>query len=48
MAIRDYIGRKHDYLALQNTAPRGDRRLGLELLSTRSSGQICVGPQKLA
>lgn len=48
MAIRDYIGRKHDYLALQNTAPMGDRLLGLELFNQRSNGQICVGPQKLA
>lgn len=48
MAIQDYTNRKYDYLALQNTALRGERLLGLELFNEETSGKLCVGVQKLA
>lgn len=48
MAIQEYAKRKYDYLGLQNTAPRGDQLLGLELFNAQTSGKLCVGPQKLA
>lgn len=48
MAIQDYANRKYDYLALQNTAPRGDQLLALELFNEQTSGKLCVGVQKLA
>jgi hypothetical protein len=43
-----YEGRKYDFLGFRNVAPRGERQLGLALYSEDSSGQICVGVQKLA
>lgn len=48
MSIQDYAQRSYDYLALQNTKPRGDSLLGLELFNSETSGKICVGAQKLA
>jgi len=48
MSIQDYAQRSYDYLALQNTKPRGDNLLGLELFNSETSGKICVGVQKLA
>lgn len=48
MALVDYINRKYDYLALQNTVGPGDRRLGLELFNKTTSGAITTGAQKLA
>lgn len=52
MALIDYINRKYDYLALQNTtAPtvgRRDKKLGLELFNEKTSGAITTGIQKLA
>lgn len=47
MALSDYVNRQYDYLALQNTAPRGETRLGLELFNKNTSGQITTGIQKL-
>ena len=48
MALSDYVNRKYDYLALQNTTGSGERRLGLELFNSTTSGQITAGVQKLA
>jgi hypothetical protein len=48
MAVADYKNRKYDFLAFRNVAPTGDRQLGLALYADDSSGQICVGIQKLA
>lgn len=48
MSIQDYANRKYDFLAFRNVAPGRERQLGLALYSADSSGQICVGIQKLA
>lgn len=48
MSLQDYAQRKYDYLALQNTKPKGESLLGLELFTPDTSGKICVGIQKLA
>lgn len=48
MALSDYVNRKYDFLALQNTTGPGERRLGLELFNKNTSGQITAGAQKLA
>jgi hypothetical protein len=48
MALADYVGRKYDYLALRNTTGPGERRLGLELFNSETSGQITAGIQKLS
>lgn len=48
MALSDYVNKKYDYLALQNTIGSGERRLGLELFNSTTSGQITAGVQKLA
>lgn len=48
MSTQDYAGRKYDFLALQNVGPGRERQLGLALYSEDTSGQICVGIQKLA
>ena len=52
MALADYVNRKYDYLALQNTTAvtvgRRDRKLGLELFNKNTSGAITTGIQKLA
>ena len=48
MALADYNNRRYDFLALQNTpTTSGDSQLGLELLTSDTAGQICVGTQKL-
>jgi hypothetical protein len=52
MALIDYVNRRYDYLALQNTTAvtvgRRDRKLGLELFNKSTSGAITTGIQKLA
>lgn len=52
MALVDYVNRKYDYLALQNTTatPVGhrDKKLGLELFNASTSGSLTTGIQKLA
>lgn len=48
MSLADYVNRKYDYLALQNTTGPGSRRIGLELFNEMNSGQITTGAQKLA
>jgi hypothetical protein len=52
MALIDYVNRKYDYLALQNTTAvtvgRQDKKLGLELFNKSTSGAITTGIQKLA
>ncbi len=48
MALADYANRKYDYLAFRNVAALGDQQLGLALYDGDTSGQICVGIQKLA
>lgn len=48
MSIQDYANRKYDFLAFRNVAPGRERQLGLALYSEDSSGQLCVGIQKLA
>jgi hypothetical protein len=52
MALSDYVNRKYDYLALQNTTAvtigRRDKKLGLELFNSKTSGAITTGIQKLA
>ena len=48
MSLSDYVNRKYDYLALQNTTGPGERKLGLELFNKDNSGQITTGAQKLA
>jgi len=48
MALIDYINRTYDYLGLRNTTGTGERRLGLELFNSDTSGEICTGVQKLA
>lgn len=52
MALIDYVNRKFDYLALQNTTAvtvgRRDKKLGLELFNKNAPGAITTGIQKLA
>ena len=48
MSVQDYKNRKYDLLAFRNVAPGRERQLGLALYAEDSSGQICVGIQKLA
>lgn len=48
MSAQDYKNRKYDFLAFQNVVPGRERQLGLALYAEDSSGQICVGIQKLA
>lgn len=48
MSLQDYAQRKYDYLALQNIKRKGDGLLSLALFNENTSGQICVGVQKLA
>lgn len=52
MALADYVNRKYDYLALQNTTGvtvgRRDKKLGLELFNKDTSGALTTGIQKLA
>lgn len=52
MALIDYVNRKYDYLALQNTTAvtvgRRDKKLGLELFNKTTSGALTTGVQKLA
>jgi hypothetical protein len=48
MSIADYAARKYDYLAFRNVSSIGEKQLGLALYSEDTSGQICVGIQKLA
>jgi len=48
VALSDYVNRRYDYLALQNTTGNGERKLGLELFNANNSGQITAGVQKLA
>lgn len=48
MSLKDYVDRKYDYLALQNTAIAGNQQLGLQLFTEKTSGKLCVGVQKLA
>jgi len=48
MSLADYAGRKYDYLAFRNVSAIGAKQLGLALYDEDTSGQICVGIQKLA
>lgn len=48
MSLADYASRKYDYLAFRNVSTTGDAQLGLALYDGDTSGQICVGVQKLA
>lgn len=48
MSLADYAQRKYDCLAFQNVSALGDRQLGMALYNEDTSGQICVGIQKLA
>jgi len=48
MSLADYAGRKYDYLAFRNVSAIGEKQLGLALYDGDTSGQICVGIQKLA
>lgn len=48
MSLADYANRRYDYLAFRGVAALGDQQLGLALYSEDTSGQICVGVQKLA
>ena len=48
MSIADYAARKYDYLAFRNVSSINERQLGLALYAEDTSGQICVGIQKLA
>jgi hypothetical protein len=52
MALADYVNRKYDYLALQNTTAKTvgtrEKKLGLELFNKTTSGQLTTGVQKLA
>lgn len=48
MSLQDYVNRKYDYLALQNTKKIGEAKLGLELFTLQNNGQICTGIQKLS
>lgn len=48
MSVEAYANRKYDVLAFRNVGLGRDRQLGLALYSEDSSGQVCVGIQKLA
>jgi len=48
MSLAEYANRKYDYLAFQGVKALGEARLGLALYAEDTSGQICVGIQKLA
>ena len=52
MALADYVNRKYDYLALQNTTAKtvgtNEKKLGLELFNKDTSGNLTTGIQKLA
>jgi hypothetical protein len=48
MSLSDYATRQYDYLALQNTKPKGEAQLSLALFSPTTSGKITAGVQKLA
>ena len=48
MSLADYATRKYDFLAFQNPDPRKERQLDMQLFSADTSGQLCVGAQKLA
>lgn len=48
MSLADYVNRRYDYLGFRGVKARGDNKLGLALYADDSSGQICVGVQKLA
>lgn len=48
MSLAEYADRKYDYLAFRGVKALGEAKLGLALYAEDSSGQICVGIQKLA
>jgi hypothetical protein len=48
MSLADYVTRKYDFLAFQNPTALKEQQLDMQLFSDKSSGQICVGAQKLA
>ena len=48
MSVKDYEGRKYDFLAFQNVAPGQSRQLGMALYAEDNPGKIVVGIQKLA
>lgn len=48
MSVADYQGRKYDLLAFRGARPVGDTLLSQTLFGIDSSGEICVGVQKLA
>ena len=48
MSLQDYATRKYDYLAFRNVDPFKNVQLDMELFTPQSSGEICVGVQKLA
>jgi len=48
MSLQDYVTRKYDYLAFRNVDPVKNVKLDMELFTPSSSGEICVGVQKLA
>ena len=48
MSLADYATRKYDFLAFQNPDARQERQLSMQLFSADTSGQLCVGAQKLA
>lgn len=52
MALADYVNRKYDYLALQNTTAKtvgtNEKKLGLELFNKTTSGKLTTGIQKLS
>lgn len=48
MSLKDYTGRKYDYLSFRGVKPTSATKLDLELFTPENNGQICVGIQKLA
>lgn len=48
MSLADYVNRKYDFLAFQNPDAQKETQLDMQLFSADTSGQICVGAQKLA
>lgn len=48
MSLQAYTNRRYDYLSFRGVKPRGDTKIGLSLYDEESTGQICVGVQKLA
>ena len=48
MSLQDYANRKYDYLSFRGVKPRGDTKVGLSLYDDGTSGQMCVGVQKLS